>query len=232
MIATFGERAVFIDGRIDQRLIAVAVESGNIKKFFNQRFHDQGVNWQRLVYFQTVSTSRSGQKKRGVSNLHFHALIVLPERQTLKQIRAKLELVFGKAVNMGGRIQFDISKPDWRKSYTFNGVTAKGPLGKILYVQQGMGGTFNDLKLNEGGKRSRKAPIERLRCNKNAVGLARGIPSNFNAKATLCDHDSTKAGHKGYLLWITEEREQKRAQARLAARPVAPVTEKPKAMKA
>ncbi|MDX0931563.1 hypothetical protein GOE05_29745 [Sinorhizobium medicae] len=38
MIALYGERAVFIDGRIDQRLTALADESGNIKAFFNRRF--------------------------------------------------------------------------------------------------------------------------------------------------------------------------------------------------
>jgi hypothetical protein len=230
MIATYGERAVFIDGRIDHRLIALAAETGNIKTYFNRRFHDKGVDWQRLVFFQTVSTKRWGEKKRGIGNLHFHALVILPLRQSMKQIRDKLELVFGKAGNMGGRIQFKITKPDWRTSYTFNGVTAKGPIGKVLYVQQGMGGTFNDLKLNEDGKRSRKAPIERLRCNKRAGGLARGIPSNFNGKATLCDHVSTEAGRKSFLLWIKEERELKRENARRKSAPILPVIKKPKAL--
>lgn len=217
MIALYGERAVFVDGRIDKRLTALADESGNIKAFFNRRFHDKGVDWQRLVYFQTVSTKRWGQRKRGLANLHFHALIILPDRQSYKQVREKLELVFGKAGNMGGKIQFKISKPDWQTSYTFNRVTAKGPLGKILYVQQGMGGTFNDLKLNENGKRSRKAPIERLRCNRQATGLARGVPSNFNAKATLCDHVSTAAGRRAFSSWLKEEHQRLRELKRRAA---------------
>lgn len=206
MIATYGQRAVFIDGRIETSLIAVAAEDGNIKRFFNRLFHDKGVDWQRLVYFQTVSTRRWGEKrKRGIANLHFHALMILPERQTNKQIRATLKTVFGKAGNMGGKIQFNISKPDWQESYSFNGVKAEGPIGKLLYVQQGMGGTFNDLNLNDG-KRSRKAPIERLRCNRKAKGLARGIPSNFNFKAALCDHVSMDAGRRAFVSWLKEEK--------------------------
>jgi hypothetical protein len=170
-------------------------------------FHDKGVDWQRLIYFQTVSTRKWGKKKRGIANLHFHALMILPERQTLKQVRQKLELVFGKAGAMGSKIQFKISKPNWGTGYTFNSVRAEGPLGKLLYIQQGMGGTYNDLELNDNGKRSRKAPIERLRCNRNATGLARGIPSNFNAKATLCDHVSTDAGRRAFVAWLKEERQ-------------------------
>ncbi|AYD05321.1 hypothetical protein [Neorhizobium sp. NCHU2750] len=217
MIAIYGERAVFVDGRIETSLIEMAAEDGNIKRFFNRRFHDKGVEWQRLVYFQTVSTRRWGEKrKRGIANLHFHALMILPERQTNKQIRATLETVFGKAGNMG-KLQFKISKPDWQESYSFNGVRAGGPIGKILYVQQGMGGTFNDLHLNEG-KRSRKAPIERLRCNRQAKGLARGIPSNFNFKAALCDHVSMDAGRRAFLTWLKEERELERQRKMIAAR--------------
>lgn len=205
MIALYGERAAFVDGRIDLHLVRQAADTGNIKGFFNRRFHDKGADWQRLVYFQTESTRRWGERKRGVSNLHFHALIILPERQTLKQIRQKLGDVFGHVPGMG-KLQFKITKPDWSKSYTFNQVSAAGPLGKILYVQDGMGATYNDLKLNEDGKRSRKAPIERLRCNRHAKGLARGIPSHFNAKATLCDHVSTAAGRAAFREWVAEER--------------------------
>lgn len=218
LIAFYGERAVFIDGRIDQRLTALAAESGNIKKFFNRRFHDKGIDWQRLVYFQTISTRRWGERKRGVGNLHFHALMILPERQSLKQIRNKLELVFGKVANMGGKIQFKITKPDWQSSYTFNNVTSEGPIGKLLYVQHGMGGTYNDLAFNDDGKRSRKAPIERLRCNRQATGLARGLPSHFNAKATLCDHVSTEQGRRAFVTWLKEELELKKARKREAAR--------------
>ena len=118
---------------------------------------------------------------------------------------------------MPGKIQFKFSKPDWQKSYTFNQVTAAGPLGKLLYVQQGMGATFNDLKLNDDGKRSRKAPIERLRCNRLSAGLARGIPSHFNAKATLCDHASTEAGRRAFTQWLKDTREESREQARRTA---------------
>lgn len=206
---------MFFDCRIDQRLTQQASESGNIKAFFNRRFHDKGVHWQRLVYFQTISTKRDGGKrKRGLANLHVHALFILPERQTLKQIRASLAEIFGRVPGMGDIIQFKHTKPDWTKRCDFNGITAQGPLGKILYIQQGMGGTYNDLAFNENGKRSRKAPIERLRCNKRATGLARGIPSHFNAKAALCDHVSTRAGELAFQAWLAEGREQRREEKR------------------
>lgn len=218
LIATYGERAMFFDCRIDVRLTQQAWESGNVKGFFNRRFHDEGVNWQRLVYFQTVSTKRGGggKRKRGLANLHAHALVILPERQALKQIRASLAKVFGRVPGMGDVIQFKNIKPDWTKQCTFNGITAKGPLGKLLYIQQGMGGTYNDLDLN-GGKRSRKVPIDRLRSNRRSTGLAQGIPSHFNAKATLCDHASTQAGELAFRDWLKDGREAKRQEkARIA----------------
>jgi len=211
---------MFFDCRIDQRLTQQASESGNIKGFFNRRFHDKGVHWQRLVYFQTISTKSGGggKRKRGLANLHVHALFILPERQSLKQMRETLTLVFGRAPAMGNIIQFKHVKPDWRKQCTFNGITAKGPLGKILYIQRGMGGTYSDLGLNENGRRSRKAPIERLRCNRRAKGLAQGIPSHFNAKATLCDHASTRAGELAFQAWLAEGREAQREEKRREAR--------------
>lgn len=232
LIALYGKRAVFFDCRINQRLIEQAAESGNIKEFFNRRFHDKGVTWQRLVYFQTISTKRWGQRKRGLANLHVHALFILPEKQSLQQIRDKLAEVFGNAGAMGDKIQFKMVKPDWTKRCAFNGITAQGPIGKILYIQQGMGGTFNDLKLNRDGKRSRRAPIERLRCNRNATGLAKGVPSHFNAKATLCDHESTNAGRLAFEAWLREERETQRAlkrieRANIAATPEPPVAKGP-----
>lgn len=219
MIAIYGQRAMFFDCRIDQRLTQQAWESGSIKKFFNRRFHDKDVNWQRLIYFQTISTKRGGdgKRKRGLANLHAHALFILPERQTLQQMRATLAEVFGRVPNMGDLIQFKHVKPDWTKQCTFNGITAKGPLGKILYIQRGMGGTFNDLNLNNG-KRSRKAPIERLRCNRGSTGLAQGIPSHFNAKVTLCDHASTRAGQAAFMEWLREGREVQREEKYRRAR--------------
>lgn len=38
LLAVYGERAVFVDGRIDERLTQQAVESGNVKGFFNGLF--------------------------------------------------------------------------------------------------------------------------------------------------------------------------------------------------
>ena len=228
LIAVYGQRAMFFDCRIDQRLTQQAWESGDIKRFFNRRFHDKGVHWQRLVYFQTISTKRGGdgKRKRGLANLHVHALFILPERQSLKQMRDTLAKVFGRVPNMGDLIQFKNVKPDWTKQCTFNGVTAKGPLGKILYVQQGMGGTYNDLDMNNG-KRSRKAPIERLRCNRHATGLAQGIPSHFNAQATLCDHVSTRLGELAFKDWLREERNDQNERRHQLRRGGANASEEP-----
>ena len=206
LIALYGERATFVDGRISHALIGEAVRSGNVKAFFNRRFHDKGVAWQRLVYFQTVSSKRMGDRKprRGLANLHFHALIIRPERQSNRQIRESLADVFGRAQGMRIDTQFCLKPADWEKSCCFKGFTASGPIGKLFYIQAGMAGTYNDLKLNADGKRSRRAPLERLRCNRHSLGLARGIPSHFNAKATLCDHASTKAGRHAFERWISD----------------------------
>lgn len=87
---------------------------------------------------------------------------------------------------------------------------------------------LTDLKLNDDGKRSRKAPIERLRCNRQASGFAKGVLSNFNAKATLVDHVSTEMGRKAFMFWLTvhrgELKELKRQQARAAASAKKPQT--------
>jgi hypothetical protein len=93
--------------------------------------------------------------------------------------------------------------------------------GRPLLKGDRSGRCLTDLKLNDDGKRSRKAPIERLRCNRQASGLAKGVPSNFNAKATLVDHVSTEMGRKAFMFWLTVHREElkelKRQQARAAA---------------
>lgn len=76
-------------------------------------------------------------------------------------------------------------------------------------------------------KRSRKAPIECLRCNRQASGLAKGVLSHFNAKAMLVDHVSTEMGRKAFLFWLTVHREELKELKRRQARVVAPAKKVP-----
>ena len=221
MISTYGKRALFIDVRIEEHLMREAVQSGQVKQFFNRRFHDLGVDWPRLVYFLTASKRKDGKRKRGPSNLHVHALIVIPEKITHKQVREKLALVFGKAKTMRLDRQIDITKPDIEKGCSWNGVKAMGPIGKLLYAQEGMGATYSDLGYNEDGKRSRKAPPDRRTYNKHSTGLAQGIPSNFNSKSTLCDNETKRLAQVGFDQWIVAEKARFEASNRTKAKKVA-----------
>jgi hypothetical protein len=225
LFATYGNRVVFVDCRLQSEIIEASQKSGNIKNYFNKRFLDNGLDFQRIIYFDTPSSRLIGKKKRGLANLHAHCVLVRPLNTSNKQFRAILKIVFGKADLKGHQIS--IKNADWSKHYSLNGVRAFGPLGKILYCNKSMGATFNDLDLNQG-KRSRKAPIWRLRYNRNAKRLARGIPSNFNAAAVLCDHKSTQGGEAAFNIWIQAEKHKRKLDARYSARRVEVVALKPK----
>lgn len=225
MVAYYGERAVLIDIRIERSLIEEALGTGDVKGFFNQRFHDMGLDWPRLVYFLTASRRKEKRRVRGQHNLHCHALIVIPEKTTYRQVRDQLRRVFGKAP-MKAKNQIDITKPRQDKGFTWNGVKAMGVVGKLLYAQEGMGATYNDLNYNDDGKRSRKAPPERRVYNKHSTGLAQGIPSNFNSKATLCDNETKRLAQVGFDQWIAAEKTgleafNRRKATKVAAQPSA-----------
>jgi len=214
MICSAPEKAIFVDGRISTDLIQQAISTGDVKNFFNQRLHKtEAANWSRLIYFETPSTRRMGVKKRGRSNLHFHALFVLPERKSNKQIRDVLSAVFGKAPKIPN--QFYIKAPNWTEASSFKGKQVSGPLGKLIYLMKGTGASYNDLNLNNG-KRQRKVPVERRAYNKNARGFAQGIPSNFNSKLVLCDRSSLQQGRRSFVEWVKAQRGQQQANLKKA----------------
>lgn len=196
--------AVFVDGHIDNHLKREAIESGDVKGFFNRRFHDLGFKSRRIILYDTVTTRKMGARKSGQFHLHFHAVFELPRGWSRARLDRLLSRVFGTALPMGRR-QFHMTSPRWDQPHTHNGVTVVGPLGKLLYVASHGGATYAGLKLNDG-KRSRKAPASRGAYNRRAAGLARGIPSNFNGKTVFCDHASKEAGREAFDAWVKTQK--------------------------
>lgn len=204
MYADLGGRAVLIDGHASQRLKALAVASASIKQFFNRRCHDYGLKSRRMLIMDTVTTRAMGGRGNSRQRLHFHGVVELPEGWSKAQLIRVLQRIFGNAREMGRR-QFHLSGIDWNKRSTHNGVTASGPLGKMLYAIKHAGSTYRCLDLNEG-KRSRRAPSYRRACNTASQRLAQGIPSNFNKAIVLCDTASKRAGKEGFEAWLRNER--------------------------
>jgi hypothetical protein len=203
-----GERVVLVDGLIQDQVKRRAVGApGGVKQFFNRRFHDLGFKYRRMIFFDTKSSKLMMDKTSrgsGRSKLHFHGVFELPIGWTRGDLERLLGKVFGDAGAVGRR-QFHLSKPRWDQHYTHNGVQVTGPLGKIMYSIDHAGTTYKDLDLNRG-KRSRKSPASRGRCNRCAHGLARGVPSNFNAAIMLCDTVSKQAGKEAFDAWVKSER--------------------------
>ncbi len=110
-----------------------------------------------------------------------------------------------------GQRQFHFTMPRWDQHYTHNDIQVFGPVGKMAYAMAHAGTTYHNLDLNEG-KRSRSAPASRRACNRKASGLARGIPSNFNAEIVFCDNASKRAGKVAFEMWVKSERGRLRAQ--------------------
>ena len=216
MFTDLGDRAIFVDGRIDLRLIEEAVESGNPKGFFNRRCHDKKLTSRRLILFDTVEKKGRGRTSSGKANLHFHAVFELPKGKREGQLQDQLKAVFGAALTLGRR-QFHVSSPDWSKRCSHNGVQIHGPLGKLAYMFDHAGATYSALGLNEGGKRSRRAPACRGANNRRGTGLARGIPSNFLAKILFYDRVSGQAAKETFEAWVRAE--QLRCSQAAAARP-------------
>jgi hypothetical protein len=212
IFADCGTAAVFVDGHINDyvKYIAVNCPQG-VKAFFNRRFHDAGYKGRRLVYFDTRATRKMGRSGSGSARLHFHALIESPRGWTRGDLERVLKKVFGKATPMGQR-QFHFPKPDWSKHHSHNEVQITGPLGKLAYVMAHGGTSYVDLKLT-GGKRSRSTPVSRGRYNRHSSGLARGIPSNFNAAVVFVDSASKRAGKEAFDAWVKAERAARRPAA-------------------
>ena len=141
------------------------------------------------------------KKANGKANLHFHGFFLLEEGKTTKELRQQLKLVFGDLLKLGPH-QFALKAPAPEKRHSFADRKAHGVTGKLHYVLTHMGTTYNLLELNEGGKRSRKAPEFRRIYNRNGKGLARGIPSNFAASAVICDNKAKQMGKEAFTNWI------------------------------
>jgi len=209
-----GPAAVFVDGHINDHVkIRALSDPRGVKGFFNRRFHDLGFKWRRVVVFDTYTTRKLGKRGSGRDRLHFHGVFELPRGGTRASLQAVLERVFGMARPMGKR-QFHFSTARWDQRHTHNGVRMAGPLGKLAYVMAHAGATYLSLGLN-GDKRSRRSPISRGRYNRGASGLARGIPSNFNADIVFCDNVSKRAGKEAFNAWVKAERILRRPQTQL-----------------
>lgn len=210
LFADLGERAVQVDGHINIRLKKRAVEQkGGVKRFFNKRCHDLGLTSRRVIVFDTVTTNKMGQRGSGRDKLHFHGAFGLPAGWSRAALLRATKKVFGRAsleARWMGRRQFHASVPDWTQHHSHNGALAVGALGKFLYAIQHAGATYNSLGLNDG-KRSRKAPSVRGRCNRKAARIAQGIPSNFTAEVVFADTVSKRAGKDAFEAWVKAMRE-------------------------
>jgi hypothetical protein len=206
-----GQAGVFVDGHINEHVKARALDDPRgVKGFFNRRFHDLGFKARRVIFFDTLATRKMGRRASGRDKLHFHGIFELPRGWKKADLQKLLERVFGKATPMGQR-QFHFSTPRWDQHHTHNDVQVNGPLGKMTYAMAHAGATYRSLDLNDG-KRSRSSPASRGGCNRKAVGLARGIPSNFNAEIVFCDQVSKRAGKEAFDTWVKSEQLMRRPQ--------------------
>jgi hypothetical protein len=214
MFTDLGPRAVFVDGHMNTVTKMRALESGNVKAFFNRRFHDTGMKTRRIVIFDTVTTkAMGGGRGNNIARLHFHGVFEMPAGTTQAGLRKKLARVFGHAGEMGPH-QFHFSPMSEEKFCSHNGVQASGPLGKVLYGIKHAGSSYRVLKLNEDGKRSRRAPAHRGADNRHSLRLARGIASNFNSDVVLIDNRSKDAGREAFEAWSKAERARANPVAR------------------
>lgn len=201
MVSEDDDHVFLVDGRIETSLIRDAVSSGDPKKFFSQRCHDKGLKCRRVIILDTKSRNGMDEKANKISNLHFHGIFMLDSTQDKKWLLHKLREVFGAAYTLGAR-QFIIKNQNPDLHYTYAGRRGTGISGKLGYMLAHAGTTHAILKLNEGGKRSRKAPKTRRTCNKKAKGLAAGVPSNFLRSITICDNISKREGRKAFEAWM------------------------------
>lgn len=118
--------------------------------------------------------------------------------------------------------QFHKSEPDWQTGFTHGTTRAQGPLGKIFYSTKNAGAAYASLKLNKEGARSRAAPIARGSLNKRSLGIARGLPSNFNARVVICDRASQQQGRAAFDAWCKAEKAKQNACLAVTADVVVP----------
>lgn len=204
MHAEAPEHVIFVDGRIADTVVAAAISSGDTKRHINRLCHDKGLTCRRLIVLDTKATKRmaAGERLRpGKANLHFHAIFLLEEGQKRPWLAARLRDVFGVAAELGPR-QFRYGAPDPTQHKTFSERQGHGIVGKLCYMLDHAGSTYATLGLNEAGRRSRRAPAYRRRCNEQAQGLAQGLPRNFLSGVVLCDNTSKREARKAFEAWI------------------------------
>ena len=219
MEAEASERVVLVDGRIANTAMMEAISSGNPKRYFNRQCHDRGLKCRRVVVLDTKATKRmaAGERMRlGKANLHFHAVFLLDEDRGRPWLAGRLRAVFGEAVALGPR-QFRYAVPNPAQHKTFSERQGHGIVGKLCYMLDHAGSTYATLNLNEAGRRSRRAPTTRRRCNEQSEGLAQGLPRNFLSGIVICDDASKREARKAFEAWIGADRSPVRGRKRKAA---------------
>lgn len=201
MEAQRGCAVMLVDGLIKTSL---QTEALNYKKgpqaYFSQRCHDKGLKCRRIIILDAKSTKTMSSKSTGEGILHFHGIFLLEGNMNERWLRQRLTAVFGNA-GIARRNQFKVGQPDNAKSHSYAGQTCSGITGKLAYMLHHVGATCSRLKLNEDGKRSRRAPTTRRKANVNAEGLAKGIPSNFVGKVLIWDTQTRKQAKAAFNIW-------------------------------
>lgn len=224
MHAEAPERVVLVDGRISDAVVAAAIASGDPKRHISQLCHDRRLTCRRLIVLDTKATRRmaAGERMRlGKANLHFHAVFLLGEGQDRVWLAERLRTVFGVASTLGPR-QFRWGAPDPTQHKTFSERQGHGIVGKLCYMLDHAGSTHATLGLNEAGKRSRRAPTYRRRCNKHAKGIAQGLARNFLSGIVICDSGSKREARKAFEAWIASDASPvrgRKATATIAPKP-------------
>jgi len=204
MVADLGSRAFLVDGALGQKVKAEAIASGDPIGYLNARCHAKSLKTRRMFVLDTTSTEKSGKSLHSRDRLHFHGIFEKPVNMKKLAFVELLKAVFGDAKPMGCR-QLHIVRPDFAEGYSHKGVRGIGPIGKLFYALRHAGTTYNDLGYN-GDNTHRMGPKERMSCNHQAEGLAKGSATNFNKHIVFCDSASKRAGKSAFDLWVETEK--------------------------
>jgi len=203
MEAQENSRAVLIDGLIDTRLQTKALNyKGGPQAFFSLRCHEKGLKCRRIIFLDYKSTRTMSTKATGEGLLHFHAIFLIPPGKAAERwLRKKMTAVFGFAVK-ARKYQFNLGDADETKGHRYAGQECIGIIGKLSYMLSHVGTTCSQLGMNQGGKRSRSAPLARRRANEDGQGWAKGNPSNFvPKKALIWDTETRRIAQEAFQAW-------------------------------
>lgn len=206
------ERFFLFDVHISEELKHEAVIGGTkfITQFFNKRCHDKGLTCPRLAIIDTKKSRAQGGVNGGFGNMHVHGGALVPEGKNKTWLRDHLREVFGFIPKLdGNRHQMRIHPVDTDQHSSFQDRKGSGVSGRTNYILSHVGTTYNDLKLNDDGKRKRRAPLDRARVNKNSSGLAKGIPTNFCSEIMLWDNQSRASARSAFNDWVNFHKEVK-----------------------